>query len=134
MGDFMGAYGQFDTLNSLSIIPNPDFTSTLQFDAIVSFCVPDDQPPTGGAPTVPTGGGPSPPAGSPIVAPCVDSPTWRTVRTNREKDCNWVAINPNIRCAKMGIEKDKQNMFNGGGAGGEISAQEACQMACSSCV
>lgn len=131
----MGAYSQFDTLKSLSIIPNPDGTSNLQFDAIVSFCVPDDQPPTGVAPpTVPTGGGPSPPVGSPNIAPCVDSPTWRTVRTNREKDCNWVANNPAIRCAKTGIEKDKQNMFNDGEVAGEIAAYEACQMACSSCV
>lgn len=148
MGSFMGAYGQFDTLNSLVIIPNTDGTINITFSAIISFCIPDDQPPTG--PSFPSVSPPNPPIvsppNSPIVSPpnapivspptdsfptfpnpCVDSKKWKTNHNGNSKNCNWVSKgsgnNPSpTKCAKIGTENGIQS-----------SGYESCPKACGMC-
>eukprot|EP00592_Proboscia_alata_P014577 CAMPEP_0194396726 /NCGR_PEP_ID=MMETSP0174-20130528/125149_1 /TAXON_ID=216777 /ORGANISM="Proboscia alata, Strain PI-D3" /LENGTH=266 /DNA_ID=CAMNT_0039192825 /DNA_START=84 /DNA_END=884 /DNA_ORIENTATION=+ len=140
MGSFMGAYGQFDTLNSLVITQNDDFTISLTFSAVISFCIPDDQPPTGpsfpsvsppNSPIVSPPNSPivSPPTGSPPTSPtaCVDSTKWKTKDNGSRKGCGWVAKGDGndpspTRCAKMGKENGK-----------ESSGYVSCPLACGMC-
>jgi len=103
-GDFMGAYGQFDTQSSFTSSPTgTEGNIIIEFDAVVDFCVP-------------TSGGVDPPS------PCLDSLTWKTLSNGREKDCLWLGRNSNqvtSRCNLVGTDGTTGN--------------ESCPLTCGSC-
>jgi len=98
-GDFMGAYGQINTLSSFSSTPvegSTDGSINIEFDAIVEFCVP-------------TGGDNNPPT-PPPPPPCEDSKTWIHNFKNKARGCDWVGKEKSQRCRRKGQDGTTANV------------------------